>query len=351
MEEKMSKRKRVYRRIKKRQTWQLISLVLFALLITAMFTGGFRDFFGGTSFQKGIGVDKAGEESMAFINDNILQGRSTATLKEITELDSLYQMTIEISGQEFDSYITKDGRYLFPQGIDLEELETEIADEETSPATGSAVQECGDTPTSEKPVVEAFVMSHCPYGTQIEKGLLPVVDLLGDAIDFNVRFVYYAMHGEVEVNEQLNQYCIQRDQKEKLTNYLECFLEDGDSETCLTSTEIDMTKLESCVTETDAEFQIKEKLADQSTWLNGRFPLFDIDKELNTKYGVRGSPQLVVNGQAVSAGRDSASLLNAICCGFDEKPAGCDETLSSASPSPGFGMGTTGGSTGGGCAT
>ena len=29
----------------------------------------------------------------------------------------------------------------------------------------------------EKPIVEAFVMSHCPFGTQIEKGMLPVVSV------------------------------------------------------------------------------------------------------------------------------------------------------------------------------
>ena len=38
------------------------------------------------------------------------------------------------------------------------------------------------TPKKEKPEVELFVMSHCPFGTQIEKGMLPVARLLGDKI-------------------------------------------------------------------------------------------------------------------------------------------------------------------------
>jgi hypothetical protein len=48
----------------------------------------------------------------------------------------------------------------------------------------------------EKPDVDVFVMSYCPFGTQIEKGLLPVWDLLGDKINLNIRFVDYAMHGK-----------------------------------------------------------------------------------------------------------------------------------------------------------
>jgi len=33
--------------------------------------------------------------------------------------------------------------------------------------------------------------------------------------------------------------------------------------------------------------------------------------------------------------------LNAICVGFEEKPDECDEELSSANPSAGFGFGTS----------
>ena len=36
------------------------------------------------------------------------------------------------------------------------------------------------------PEVELFIMSHCPYGTQTMKGIVPVVELLGDKIDFEL---------------------------------------------------------------------------------------------------------------------------------------------------------------------
>jgi hypothetical protein len=187
-------------------------------------------------------------------------------------------------------------------------------------------------------------MSHCPYGTQIEKGLIPAIEALGDKIDFQLKFVYYAMHGEVEVNEQTTQYCIQKTQKDKLIPYLKCFLADeSKSQECIQELGIDTKVLNECISSTDKEFNIQANLQDTSSYLSGRFPLYDVDKEANEKYQVAGSPTLVINGQQISSGRDSASLLTTICSTFtdESKPSECNTQLSSASPSPGFGFETT----------
>lgn len=199
-------------------------------------------------------------------------------------------------------------------------------------STGNAVAE-------DAVIVDLFVMSHCPYGTQAEKGMLPVAKLLGDKIDFNLKFVYYAMHptsGEVE--EQLNQYCIQKEQKDKLFDYLECFLTDSDGERCLDETGIDRTALEACTSAADEEFAITENLEDTSLWLNGRYPLFNINKEENEIYGVGGSPTLVINDEVISgAPRDSVSLLSIVCSAFNEQPEECLTEFEYSVPSPGFG--------------
>jgi len=49
-------------------------------------------------------------------------------------------------------------------------------------------------------------MSYCPYGTQIEKGILPVINALGNKIKFSLKFVDYAMHGKKEIDENSRQY-------------------------------------------------------------------------------------------------------------------------------------------------
>jgi len=217
-------------------------------------------------------------------------------------------------------------------------IDSALAGEVVEPEAPPTQPEAPTVPKTDKPVVELFIMSHCPYGTQMEKGILPVVKVLEEDIDFDLNFVYYAMHGETEVREQQAQYCIQRDQKELLQDYLLCFLEAGDSAGCLESIGVDMTQLDACNAEIDEEFKLTENLEDQSSWLSGRFPLFDTDKADNEKYGVRGSPTLVINGVQASSGRDSSSLLKTICGAFNEAPAGCETVFESGNPSPGFGF-------------
>ena len=203
----------------------------------------------------------------------------------------------------------------------------------------------------DKPTVELFVMSHCPYGTQIEKGMLPVVELLGSKIDFTVKFVDYAMHGEKEIQEEMNQYCIETQFNNKYLAYLKCFLKEGNTDSCVTEAGIDKAALDTCIASTDTQYKITANFNDKSTW-SGSFPPFDIYKADNEKYGVQGSPTLVINGVTSESGRSPSSLLSAVCTGFKDKPSECSSTLSSENPSPGFGFETTGAATqatGAGC--
>lgn len=204
-------------------------------------------------------------------------------------------------------------------------------------------------PQTEKPEIELFVMSHCPYGTQSEKGILPVIRSLGDKVDFKIRFVYYAMHGEKEVTEQLNQYCIQKEQEDVYLDYLACFLKDGDGKACLTASSVDTTKMNTCVAAADAEFGIMKSFNDKSSWLSGNYPLFGTDAAKNTKYSVGGSPTLIINGKDSDAGRNPASYQQAICDAFIDKPEECNTPLDSSNPSAGFGYGTAAAATAAGC--
>jgi hypothetical protein len=265
---------------------------------------------------------------------------ANATLIGVNESGELYEVILSIQGQEVPVYVTKDGKNLVPTVIPLDTTATET---QTPTQTDQPTQT--NIPKSDKPTVEAFVMAYCPYGTQIEKGLIPVANLLGDKIDFKIKFVYYAMHPSYgEVEEQLNQYCIQAEQSDKFIAYLTCFLDKGDGEGCIKSTKIDETKLASCVKKTDETYAVTENLKDESKWLSGNYPLFNINKADNEKYSVGGSPTLIINGVESSAGRDSASLLKAVCAAFETAPEECNTELSSASPSTGFGFSTTSGS-------
>lgn len=297
---------------------------------------------------KTISQDEAKTKAEDFVNKFLMQSGSKASIKEITTEYGLYKLKIDITSDVVESYLSKDGRLFFPQALDVEQISS-AKDSVNSSTDSTPTPTAIVTKKSDKPTVELFVMSHCPYGTQIEKGILPVLETLGNKIDFELKFCTYAMHGEKELKEQLTQYCIQKEQPTKLNTYLKCFLEAGDSTTCLKTAGVKTNTIDSCVTKTDKEFKVMDNFASK-TGYQGSYPGFDIFKADNEKYNVGGSPTLIINGEDIQADRDSASLLATICSAFNEQPEECSTVLSSASPAAGFGSGTTSGSTSGsGC--
>lgn len=187
-----------------------------------------------------------------------------------------------------------------------------------------------NAPKSDKPVAEVFVMSYCPYGIQMEQAFLPVMDLLKDKADIKIKFVSYAMHGQKELEENTRQYCIQGEQSDKYVAYLKCFVESQNASTCLSKAGVNASKLQSCVDSTNKKFGIMDKFKDQSTWLSGQYPLYPIYDDLNQKYGVEGSPTVVINGSQVSVGRSPEAVKQAICAAFNKAPSECSTSLGSA---------------------
>lgn len=283
-----------------------------------------------------------------YINANLMAPGSTAKVDSIVKENGLYKVMVDIGGaQKVESYATMDGKLFFPQAMKMGEATED--QENDDQANASEPASTSVSKKSDKPKVELFVMTHCPYGTQMEKGILPAVAALGKKIDFEIKFNDYAMHGEKELDESLTQYCIQKEQNPKFAQYLSCFLKDSQSAPCLDSAQIDKKKLESCVEKTDKQYSVKDNFKNNKDF-RGTFPGFNVYKEDNAKYNVGGSPTLIINGEEIQSGRDSASLLKTICSAFNDQPAECETSLSSETPAPGFGEGTTaGGGAAAGC--
>ncbi len=250
------------------------------------------------------------------------------SVKHKGEEYGMYTFDVSVATFDYVSFATKDGKKLFITFLDMDKKDS------------SAVKKTDPKPTeiikTEKPKVELFVMSHCPYGTQIEKGIIPAIEALGDKVDFELKFCDYAMRDKVEIDEQIAQYCIQKEQNDKLFPYLKCFLSKGEGSECLSIAKVDTKMLSSCILNTDKEFSISENYKNKVDY-EGNFPGFGIHKADNEKYDVKGSPTLIINGvDAGSIGRDSSSLLKAICSGFNEMPSECNIELSNETPQAGF---------------
>ncbi len=267
-----------------------------------------------------VEATEAGDAATNFIQQNLVQG-AQVSLVNVTEPEkypNLYKINFEIQGKVSSAYISKDEQRLFLMSVNMQDFQKQQDQQE---------QEV-KVPKEEKASVEAFVMSYCPYGTQMQKVALPVMEELKGKADFNVRFVNYTMHGKKELDENLLQYCMQKENKTLYQNYLKCFLKEEDNtDECLNKVGADQQTLETCVNETDAEYNVTEM-----------YPVFPVQSDLNKEYGVQGSPTLVINGETVSAPRNPQALLDLVCKGFTNPPEECDQELSTATPSPGFGF-------------
>ncbi|MBT3582995.1 thioredoxin domain-containing protein [Candidatus Woesearchaeota archaeon] len=227
---------------------------------------------------------------------------------DVKEVSGMYEVTVTIEGQEGLFYVTKDGKSYSSMLLPMETSETPSQPTQPAPT---------EVPKSDKPEVELYVMTHCPYGTQAEKGFLPAIAELGDSIDAKIKFTHFFLH-EPEYTETPNQICLREEQNDKFVPYLTCFLEDGDADRCLSEVKADMTKLNDC----------KENSYDA---------YYAADSALSEGYSVRGSPTLIINGAQVSTGRSPAAILATICAAFNDEPSACSASLDSANPAPGFG--------------
>ncbi len=295
--------------------WMVSTVVLGILFLGFLFSGS--GFTGSviTGGAIGVSADVASDNFQSFA----LSKGIDVEVNDIREKDGLYE--ISFSTEEGDSfvYITKDGKNIVSGLIPLVVSEKESID-------------TLEVPKTDRPEVELFIMTHCPYGTQAEKGFIPTMKALEGVADLKIRFVHYFMHtNNQEDVETPRQVCIREEQSEKYLDYLECFLggTSGSVEealACEVKIGIDSDALSDCIDSGRGEEYYAE------------------DSALSKSYGVQGSPSLVINGVLVKSGRDSESYLNVICSSsFNEVPEEeCMAELSSVAPSPGFGWEGTG---------
>jgi hypothetical protein len=287
-----------------------------------------------------VSADVVGQDTIEYINGNLLREGFSATLGSVTENNGMYEVSVNVkqdgadAGQDVVFYVSGSGQFLFfNEPVDMSEpveRPPEQPDQPTEPP------ETG-VPKSDRPVVNTFIMSYCPFGLQMAKAVIPVMELLGDKVDFNMDYVHYIMHGKKEIDQNNYQHCIERDQPEKFTEYLRCFVQSDDHAKCMTEAGVDADQLGTCLTEIDEQFKITELYEDQSTWSNGRYPPYMVDAELTQQYGVGGSPTFVINGQTVKVNRSPEAVKQAICDAFNTPPEECSVALSTAAEGSGIG--------------
>lgn len=276
-------------------------------------------------------VQEIGQSGVDFLNEYFVEGGGV-TLVSVEDGGELLEVNTVYNGNEIPVHMTLDGEYIILGGVgavNMAEYREQAAQQPDAPQPPAG----SDVPKSDNPVVNVFVMSYCPYGLQMQKAVIPAMELLGDKADISINFVNYLMHGEKEMIDNNNQYCIQKDQPEKFTDYLRCFVEKGSHDTCATETGIDTANLEACIAELEETYDLTGAFENSDS----NYPPYPVEDELNSMYGVRGSPSVVINGVTVSVSRSAEAFKQAVCDAFIEAPEECSTVLDTNQEQPSFG--------------
>lgn len=299
--------------------WKIATVCLAVLFIISIATGGFRR-------SGGVGADAAGQKTIDYLNTMLAATGSRANLISSETKGDFYNVKINIDGKLYDSYVSKDGKLLFPSSIDMSQPVQQQQEQQQ--------QQQATYPKLDNPKVLMFIMSFCPYGQQAENALQPVSQLLGDKSPIEPHFVLYSnyrgggptycfdednkycsMHGIKELNENVRQLCIWKYQESRWWDYVmqinqKCSLDN--IETCWEDVaediDVDTVKVKDC-------------------FENEALDLLAAEAALNAKYSVRGSPTILINEVQYSGNRAADAFKDAICSAYTTAPAECAQAV------------------------
>ncbi|MEK6809782.1 MAG: hypothetical protein AABY40_03845, partial [Nanoarchaeota archaeon] len=121
---------------KEASTWKALTGLALVLLVLSLFTQGFNfSEKGAVTGAATVSLPEAEQKVLEYVNTQLLQFPFQAEVQSSEELDSLYKVTLAVAGQTVDSYLTKDGKLFFPQGLDTDKdvLDTKVEENTAKP--------------------------------------------------------------------------------------------------------------------------------------------------------------------------------------------------------------------------
>lgn len=171
----------------------------------------------------------------------------------------------------------------------------------------------------EKVKLSFHVMTKCPYGAQVVKGVKPALDKLGNSVDFEINYIgnkkgdkWLPMHGEKELQGDKISLCAVKQYPEKYMDLLFCMAENfrkipDNLDECAKKGGFDAAKIKKC-----ADGEEGQKLVVDSY-------------KLSQSKKATGSPTIFLNGEKYKGGRTGNEFLRSICQSFKTaKPAVCN---------------------------
>ncbi|MFO7711013.1 MAG: hypothetical protein R6V53_04590 [Candidatus Woesearchaeota archaeon] len=180
--------------------------------------------------------------------------------------------------------------------------------------------------SGEQVSLQMYVMSQCPYGTEVVDAIAPVKDKLGDSLDLSIDYITYptemypekeddfcvsgmcSMHGTSEVKGNIVQLCAMEHNPDKYLEMVTCMNKDMNAipenwEGCAEG--LDVEAIRTCYEGEEGKSLLNNSAA----------------KALNAE--ATGSPTIFLEGESYSGGRSEMDFMRAVCNAFDERPDAC----------------------------
>ncbi|NOR85698.1 hypothetical protein GQ473_06285 [archaeon] len=326
VEKKQEKKIKKTNKVDNTMPWKIMTGILAVLFIAVIVMP-----YTGNNDSNVLGETEAKELVENFIPT--IQPGLSVVVDTISEINGLYELNITISAngqdQKMVSYMTLDGKTLFPQGMEIVEGEAIAAQPQATAAPTEYIK-------ADKPTLEVYTMSFCPYGQLANKLTAPVVNILSDVANIIPRWVIYgtdyykgqedvycigdfcSMHGLYEVEEDVRQMCVWENNPDKYWDYVLDIAENcnkANLDTCWKSAAesvgVDVATIETCFSE-DA------------------LTLLAAEKAIADENGIQGSEALLLNGAKLSMSDyrwSSEKLKTLICDSFNDAPEICGQTI------------------------
>lgn len=258
--------------------------------------------------------EEAKKKLTDFISAN---GGGKVEVTDMTEESGLYKVAFKVDGKAYTAYLTKDGKTFFPQSVSTEPKKE----------TASVNDAPEEITKSDKPTVDLYVMSFCPFGNKAEDTLKPVYNLLKNKVSFNFHYIVstsgaeiQSLHGPKEVAQDEREMCVlKNDGADKWMDFVtyvntNCGSDGACWEAGAKQLGLNSAAINSCVTSQGLDLMKAEEKA---------------SKDANAD----GSPTMIINGtttKAVYKYGNSEEYKKVICSAFNEAPSECSQTLSSS---------------------
>jgi glutaredoxin len=173
---------------------------------------------------------------------------------------------------------------------------------------------------SEKAKVEFYVMSQCPFGLQVEKGIAPVLKKMGGDLDFSLDFIggidgdkLSSMHGQTEIDGDRIQVCAAKYYPGSYMDMIQCMNKNmrgipDNWEDCAQQVGFDANQLKECYAGPEGKKLLKASF------------------ERARKRNARGSPTIFIGNKSYRGQRSEIAFTRVICNAFPkDKPQLCNE--------------------------